>query len=225
MAEGGARRPRAREHRRCGVGWPNRGSSSAGRWGRRYTARVSVQTIAWLRCLPVPPGTEVSRRCADKGAAAGAGGDGELGPRAASRTGASTGRAGGAALEHGRCRHVRVIGGAGGLFGANADIPVTARDRRNDRKRNEVESAVPRKGRRPGNGLCSKRRPNHRAHAPYQAPKDGTAAAAGNQQQPQRIDRQRRERQGISGGGEAAAATWSQQRREQQHRKIMLAGC
>ena len=34
----------------------------------------------------------------------------------------------GAGLEQGRRRHVRVIGGAGRLVGAKADIPVTARD-------------------------------------------------------------------------------------------------
>ena len=38
-----------------------------------------------LPCLAVPTGTGVSRRCVDKGATAGAGSDGELGPQAASR--------------------------------------------------------------------------------------------------------------------------------------------
>ena len=40
----------------------------------------------------------------------------------------------GAGLEHGRRRHVRVIGGAGRLVRGKADIPVTRRDVRDQRK-------------------------------------------------------------------------------------------
>ena len=77
-----------------------------------------------------------SAKAGPKRAAAGAVGDGELGPRAASRSAgcagpgpASGGRAEGAGLEYGRRRHVRVIGGGGGRVGGvvasrgAADIP------------------------------------------------------------------------------------------------------
>ena len=47
--------------------------------------------------------------------------------------GASTGCAGGAGPEHGRRRHVRVIGGAGGPVGAEAGMLVTARDQQKNR--------------------------------------------------------------------------------------------
>ena len=36
-------------------------------------------------------------------------------------------------MEHGRCRHVRVIGGAGGPVAAKTDIPLTKRDVRDQR--------------------------------------------------------------------------------------------
>ena len=42
--------------------------------------------------------------------------------------GASTGRDEGAGLEHGCCRHIRVISGAGRLVGVKVDIPVTRCD-------------------------------------------------------------------------------------------------
>ena len=46
-------------------------------------ARGFVRTMAWLHCHGAPPGTVESRRRADESAAAGAGSDGEPGPRAA----------------------------------------------------------------------------------------------------------------------------------------------
>ena len=46
---------------------------------RRLSALLERPSKPWrLRCLAVPPGTEASRRCADQGAAAGAGGDDHL---------------------------------------------------------------------------------------------------------------------------------------------------